>query len=66
MGMRRNIQALARPILPDEFGVWSFTNYVATPTNPKVLIYAPALPAKFVDDPGARTMPTKAGPKGRL
>jgi hypothetical protein len=24
MGMRRNIQALARPILPDEFGVWSF------------------------------------------
>jgi hypothetical protein len=38
MGMRRNIQALARPILPDEFGVWSFTNYVATPTNLKVLI----------------------------
>jgi len=42
MGMRRNIQALARPILPDEFGVWSFTNYVATPTNPKVLNYATA------------------------
>jgi hypothetical protein len=40
MGMRRNIQALARPILPDEFGVWFFTNYVATPPNPKVLSFA--------------------------
>jgi hypothetical protein len=37
MGMCRNIQALARLILPDEFGVRSLTNDVATPTTPKSL-----------------------------
>jgi hypothetical protein len=36
-GMCRNIQALARLILPDEFGVRSLTNDVATPTTPKSL-----------------------------